>query len=115
MSTPIYHIRIRRDAHTTTPVQVPAHEVALLQTIFGEENVHNLRGQPVIEAGMADEDLAGSFEATGEEFERLAAKYGGNEEGLYVEQVYGKKAGKGLENALEKAQTESAAKKAARK
>ena len=39
--TPLYEIRIRRDAHTVTPVTVPEYELPLLQEIFGAENVHN--------------------------------------------------------------------------
>ncbi len=99
---PIYTVMIRRDAHTTTPVAVPEHEIAILQTIHGEENVQNVRRQSLAEVGLTDEDVAGEREFN-DEFERLAAKYGATDEGLLVEQVFGKKASKGLETAMEKA------------
>ena len=49
--TPLYEIRIRRDAHTVTPVTVPEYELPLLQEIFGAENVHNADRKRVDEAG----------------------------------------------------------------
>lgn len=108
----IYSVMVRRDAHTTTPVEVPEHEITILQTIFGEEHVHNMRHQTIADAGLADTDVVGEAEFGEGEFDRLAAKYGGNEEGLIVEQVFGKKATKGLETAL-KANEKGGKKKAA--
>lgn len=96
---PIYTVLIRRDAHTTTAVTVPEHEIAILQTIHGEEHVHNARHQSLKDTSLTDEDVAGEREFEGE-FERLAAKYGANDDGLIVEQVFGKKAAKGLETAM---------------
>lgn len=50
--TPLYEIRIRRDAHTVTPITVPEYELPLLQEIFGIENVHNADKKRVDEAGL---------------------------------------------------------------
>jgi hypothetical protein len=98
----IYHIKLRRDAHTTTPLEAPEHEIAVLQSIFGEENVHNLDGKRIDEVGLTDADVAAEMQrdAAGE-FDRLAARYGGNDDGLFVEQVFGKRASRGLEKAME--------------
>jgi hypothetical protein len=96
----VYSVVVRRDASTSTPVEVPEHEIAILQTIFGEEHVHNLRHQSIADAGLTDDDIVGELEFGDGEFDRLAAKYGGNDEGLIVEQVFGKKATKGLETAM---------------
>ncbi|MBK5570104.1 hypothetical protein [Ensifer sp. SSB1] len=96
----IFSVVVRRDASTSTPVEVPEHEIAMLQTIFGEEHVHNTRHQSIADAGLTDDDAVGEGEFGEGEFDRLAAKYGGNDEGLLVEQVFGKKATKGLEAAM---------------
>lgn len=82
--TPLYEIRIRRDAHTVTPVTVPEYELPLLQEIFGAENVHNADRKRVDEAGCGTP--VGSFRASEDEYERFCAKYGAER----VEQVYGK-------------------------
>jgi hypothetical protein len=104
--TPIYLINVRRDAHTTTPVTVPEYEVALLQTLFGEENVHNADGKRIDENGLGAP--AGEWAESDDEFERLANKYGAE----MIESVYGKKASKGLESAI--AATKKPAKKSAK-
>lgn len=99
--TPIYEIYVRRDAYTITPSQVPAYEVPILQTIFGEENVLNANRRLIAE-GMGEP--VGHAQPGEDEFARLASRYGGNEKGLYVEQVYGIKAAGNLARAVNEAQ-----------
>jgi hypothetical protein len=111
----LYGLKVRRDALTTTPVNVPAHEVPILQTIFGEENVHNRRGQSLAgedAAELSAADVVGEVDQQEDEFLRLERKYGGNDKGSFVEQVYGKKATRGLEKrmASDQADAEKAAK-----
>lgn len=117
--TPIYLIRIRRDAHTTTPVQVGLHEVPVLQAIFGEENIHNIHGKPLVgdeAATLGEADIVGEREfSANDEYDRLAIRYGGNDEGLFVEQVYGKKVTKALDKAIEVKKAAKADAKAATK
>lgn len=102
MKIQAFNATIRRDAHTITPITVPEHEIAILQTIFGEESVHNSEGRTIAENKLTDADVAGEIELSEGEFDRLAAKYGGNDEGLFVEQVYGKRATGGLDKAIER-------------
>lgn len=90
----LYPAKIRRDAHTTTPVNVPEHEVPILQEIFGEENVQTPEGLRVDEHGLGEP--VGEMAAQDDEFGRLSAKYGAK----VVEEVYGKKASRGLETAM---------------
>lgn len=97
----IYSIQVRRDANTITPTEVAEHEVAILQTMFGPENVHNANGKRIDENPLTDADVAGEVELElASEHDRLAAKYGANDEGVVVEQVFGKKASKQLESAI---------------
>jgi hypothetical protein len=104
MTVPIYSVLVRRDAHTTTPVTIPVYEVPILQIIFGEENIQNAIGRPLVgDVQLTEADAVGTYEPPNDEFERLARKYGGDEGGLYVEQAHGKKAAKGLAAAIEKA------------
>lgn len=98
----VIHARIRRDAHTITPVTVRPHEVAILQTIHGEENIQDLTGQVLNLKALEAADVAGQIPPSEDEFNRLSAKYGGDEGGLIVEQVYGKRATGGLEAAAER-------------
>lgn len=98
----VIHARIRRDANTITPVTVRPHEVAILQTIHGEENVQNIDGQVLDLKALEPVDIAGEVPASDDEFNRLASKYGGGEGGLLVEQVYGKKAAGGLDAAADR-------------
>ncbi|WP_174525321.1 hypothetical protein [Herbaspirillum chlorophenolicum] len=98
----VIHAKVRRDPHTTTPVTVRAHEVAILQSLFGQENVHTHDGKVLDVKNLRPEDVAGKHPMPEDEYERLSAKYGGDEKGSYVEQVYGKKAGGGLDTAIEK-------------
>lgn len=96
----LYGIQVRRDAHTITPLTVPEHEVAVLQSVFGEENVQNLRGLPIEQSPLDAADVVGEREFN-DEFERLASKYGSDEKGeLVVETVFGKKAGRGLDRSM---------------
>ncbi|CUJ80805.1 MAG: hypothetical protein J0I68_30885 [Achromobacter sp.] len=98
----VIHARIRRDANTITPVTVRPHEVAILQTIHGEENVQNVDGQVLDLKALEAVDVAGEVPASEDEFNRLTSKYGGNEEGLLVEQVYGKRAAGNLDAAADR-------------
>ncbi|WP_063588236.1 hypothetical protein [Achromobacter ruhlandii] len=98
----VIHARIRRDANTITPVTVRPHEVAILQTIHGEENVQSVDGQVLDLKALEPIDIAGEVPASEDEFNRLASKYGGNEEGLLVEQVYGKRAAGNLDAAADR-------------
>ncbi|SSW64323.1 hypothetical protein AVE30378_01025 [Achromobacter veterisilvae] len=98
----VIHARIRRDANTITPVTVRPHEVAILQTIHGEENVQNVDGLVLDLKSLEAVDVAGEVPASEDEFNRLASKYGGNEEGLVVEQVYGKRAAGNLDTAADR-------------
>lgn len=105
----LYQIKIRRDAQTITTIEVPEHEIALLQTIFGEENVQNMRGESIAMSPLTDADAISdkAVDAT-IEFDRLTAKYGANDDGSFVEQVFGKKASRGLETALAAIETKEA-------
>lgn len=109
----VIHVTIRRDAHTITPVTVFPHEVAILQTIFGQESIQNKDGKLLDLKGLTEADIAGEVALPENEFERLAAKYGSNEGGLLVEQVYGKLASGNLEAAIERL-AEALAKKVAK-
>lgn len=98
----VIHATIRRDAHTITPVTVFPHEIAILQTIFGQENIQNKDGKLLDLKNLTEADIAGQVQVSDNEFERLTAKYGANEDGILVEQVYGKKASGNLEAAVER-------------
>lgn len=98
----VIHATIRRDAHTITPVTVFPHEIAILQTIFGQENVQNKDGKLLDLKNLTEADIAGQVALSDNEFERLMAKYGGNEDGPLVEQVYGKLATGALDAAVER-------------
>lgn len=118
--TPIYAVKIRRDAHTTTPVTVALHEIAVLQTIFGEENVQKMNGRLLVgdEAEeLSESDIVGERAGinSADEYDRLVTRYGGNEDGLIVEQVYGKKVTKALDKAIEVKKAAKADAKAAAK
>lgn len=97
-------VKVRRDAHTTTPATVRPHEIAILKTIFGEENVHTVDGKVFDVKNFKPEDVIGSVPMGEDEFARLAAKYGGDEKGSFVEQVYGTKASGNLDAAIERLQ-----------
>ncbi|CAL62412.1 Hypothetical protein HEAR2279 [Herminiimonas arsenicoxydans] len=99
----LFAFKIRRDAHTTTPVDIPEHELPIVQELFGEENVQTADGRSVEEFGIGEP--SGEVPDPEDEFSRLSAKYGSEA----VEEVYGKKASKGLETAM------AATKKAASK
>lgn len=105
----LYPAKIRRDAHTTTPVNVPEHEVPILQEIFGEENVQTPEGLSVAEHGLGEP--VGEMPAQDDEFGRLSAKYGAK----VVEEVYGKKASRGLETAMKEIAAKEAKLKASDK
>lgn len=59
-------VMVERDAMTTLPTTVAAHEVAILQAVFGDENV---TGET--DAGVTTIELT-------EEAERLEKRYGGD-------------------------------------
>lgn len=107
-TVPVFRVNVRRDAHTTTPVEVPLHEIPILQTVFGEENVNHPAGGTVADNKLEDSDSIGTMAVMDGEFDRLAAKYGGNDDGLMVEQVYGKKAVGGLDKAIAAAAVDGA-------
>ena len=90
----LFALKIRRDAHTTTPVDIPEHELPIIQEIFGEENVQTADGRSIEEFGIGDP--VGEVPDPEDEYSRLSAKYGTD----VVEAVYGKKASKGLETAM---------------
>lgn len=97
----VYALKIRRDAHTITPTDVPQHEIAILQTVFGEESVQNMRGESIAMQPLTEADVVGDIKLDkAVEFDRLMGKYGSDEKGPVVEQVYGKKAARGLETAM---------------
>lgn len=93
--------KVRRDAHTTTPVTVRPHEIAILQHIFGGENIHTLEGKVMDVKRLTVEDIAGTSPDSEDEYSRLEAKYGGDKKGSFVEQVYGPRASGGLDKAIE--------------
>lgn len=64
VTIPTVAISITRDAMTILPAVVPAHELPVVQAVFGEDNVEQVR-----EAGEVELDAA--IEA-----ERLVSKYG---------------------------------------
>jgi hypothetical protein len=97
---PTYTLLIRRDAHTSTPATVPAYEVPILQTIFGEESVLNADGK-LIKDGLGEP--VGTFAPGEDEYERLSRRYQGNDKGPFIEQVYGLKATGKLDDAIERA------------
>ena len=106
MNIPLYSVHVRRDAMTTTTVAVPKHEIEILQTIFGLENVHNARYERIDEVGPGKS--VGSFVQDGDEWARLCGKYGDE----VVSKVYPNK--KSLADAVEKpaAKAKAAATKA---
>lgn len=84
MTVDLYRICVRRDAHTSTPVTVPAYEIPVLQDIFGVENVHNADGRRVDEQGPGK--VVGRFTPAEDEYTRFCSKYGA----ARIEQVFGK-------------------------
>lgn len=71
---PTINASVRRDAMTTIPVLIPAHELEILYSIHGKDNVYE--GEP------GEHELA--IDARGE-FDRLALKYGD----VMVREAYG--------------------------
>lgn len=88
----LMQVTIRRDSMTTTSVEVAGYELPMLELIYGEGNVFKL----------SEDVQPRQIDDVGSEFERLAQKYGGNEEGMFVEQVYGKKVTGRFERAVMK-------------
>jgi len=81
-------VLVRRDANTTTPVTVLAHELPLLHEIYGRENV--TVDEPADAMHPVDTDG---------EYQRLANKYGL----AIVEEVYGRESSARLADALTRA------------
>lgn len=100
MKAKLINVKVRRDAHTISPTVVAEHELPILQTIFGDENIQTLAGGPIDASALKETDAAGVIELSDSEFDRLAAKYGANEKGVIVEQVYGTKAARGLDKVI---------------
>ena len=87
INVPMVEVMIRCDANTITPVTVPPHEMTILRSIFGKENVQE--GERVGEVEL---------EST-EEHGRLSAKYGAPR----VAKIYGDDDGERLTELVEKA------------
>lgn len=83
---PLLLVTVRRDANTITPVTVPPHELTILRSIFGKENV-----QEGEQAGTVELDAT-------EEHARMGAKYGSQRVG----KVYGDDGGERLAELVEK-------------
>jgi hypothetical protein len=104
----LYKVLVRKDSSSIIPLDVPEYEIPLLYTLYGEENVLNVDLKRVDEAGMGEP--VGQFKPSPDEHGRFAAKYGQNDEGPIVEQVYGKKALKAIDKLLAKEEAKPAAK-----
>jgi len=85
-SISLVNVRIRRDAHTATPVAVLAHELPILYEIYGKENV-------AVDASIDD---ARPLDADSE-YQRLCKKYGS----IIVEEVYGRESSGRLADAFD--------------
>jgi len=83
--TSLVSVRIRRDAHTATPVAVLAHELPILFELYGKENV-------AVDASIDD---ARELDANSE-YQRLCNKYGS----IIVEEVYGRESSGRLADAF---------------
>lgn len=83
---PLLSVTVRRDANTITPVTVPPHELTILRSIFGKENV-----QEGEQAGTVELDAT-------EEYARMGAKYGSQR----VAKIYGDDGGERLAELVEK-------------
>jgi hypothetical protein len=86
INVPLILVSVRRDANTITPVTVPPHELTILRSIFGKENV-----QEVEQAGAVEIDAT-------EEHNRLSAKYGSQR----VAKIYGDDGGDRLVELVER-------------
>lgn len=109
MKANLFRVKVRRDAHTITPTVVTEHEIAILQTIFGEENIQTLEGGLIDSNTLKHENAVGQMDVSDSEFERLTAKYGANEKGVLVEQVYGSRAARALDKVIKENATAIAA------
>jgi len=84
-SISLVSVRIRRDAHTATPVTVLTHELPILFEIYGRENV------------AVDESVDDARELdANSEYQRLCNKYGS----IIVEEVYGRESSGRLADAF---------------
>ncbi len=64
MHCDLHHVRVRRDAQTTTPTTIAAHELPILQVLYGIENVE-------------DSALTGTYPIDEkQEYKRLVLKFG---------------------------------------
>lgn len=81
----LYLVRIRRDAHTTIVETVTGHELAVLQAIFGIENVHNKSGKRIDQEGLDSPVSTRKIDSVEEEYERISMKYGS----AVIERIYG--------------------------
>lgn len=104
----VYTVLVRKDASTILPVQVPEYEIPLLEVLYGEENLLNADLKLGGEYGYGE--AVGQIDPSEDEHGRLEAKYGGNEQGAIVEQVYGKKSLKALAKLIAKEADEPAKK-----
>lgn len=87
----LLQVTVRRDANTITPVTVPPHELTILRSIFGKENVQEGEAVGTVE-----------LEAS-EEHGRLSAKYGAPR----VAKIFGDDEGERLAELVEKHATKA--------
>lgn len=92
MKIKLIKVLVRKDAMMTTEAEVGKHELPILESIFGKENIN------VINVKLPEREI----ENVNDEYQRLAMKYGGNDEGLFVKQIYGDAALNKLEEYLNK-------------
>ena len=87
VTVPAIAVTVRRDAHTITPTEVLKHELPIIRTLFGKENV-------------TEQGVVGSIDIDPEaEQQRLGAKYGIDA----VVQIFGDDDGTRLVEAVHKA------------
>ncbi len=75
MNFPLFRVMVRRDAQTTTPTTVPAHELPILKYLYGNENVTQDKQVGIY---ACDADVS-------QEYTRLTRKYGSEK----VLEIYG--------------------------
>lgn len=88
---PLLQVTVRRDANTITPVTVPPHELTILRSIFGKENVQEGEAVGTVELEPS------------EEHGRLSAKYGAPR----VAKIFGDDEGERLAELVEKHATKA--------
>jgi len=97
---PLYTVKIRRDAHTVTPVTLPEYEITVMQVVAGKENVQTADGRSIDEYGLGEP--AGFFKTSEDEYTRLCNKYGAE----VIEGIYGKKVMGALDKVVDDARVD---------